>query len=157
MTDLSDEFPEIPFTVEELTRAYLRFVPPDEARANAIALLKLPNTMRLKAESTLSLGASAAGKVAYLHIADEIFAALALESEDLAARVQAMLKKRWQHTRRSLEEGYRQLLAIHQTDPLPAGIAGQIEHTLSRLQMEWLACVERVRKGEARLCGDEAP
>lgn len=151
MDDMNQNFPGLPFTADELTRAYLRFVPLEEAQRNAARLLSLPAEIKCQADAALELGDDAAGTIPYLHVRDEIFASLALESEELARRVNAFVNERWAHVRRSLEEGYRLMFGISDSDPLPEELTRAVDETLRRLRRTWLDCIDRVRSGAAQL------
>lgn len=148
---LDPNFPDLPFTVEELTRAYERFVPTDEARACAERLRDLPQQMRLEARNREQEGPEAAGSIAYLVIKDEIFASLALESAELRARVAAFMAERWVATERSLAQAHRRMRRIPEDAPLPDRVQARIEEDVAGLKESWRNCLERVKSGEASL------
>lgn len=151
--DLYAEFPDLPFSEDEIYRAYRRLVPDEEARENAQRLVRLPTELRAEAEALLSKGGAA--QLRNLVVDDDVFASLAVESPAMEDRVRIFLERRWVDAelamrRRLLARGSRS----RRTTPVHA-VTEEAARFAAELRRDWERCLDKVRHRTAHSRGEE--
>jgi hypothetical protein len=136
MSELLDP-DELPFTRDEIARAFRLFYPEDVAESVADHFAECaPGLIEIRAERRAQWQAAGIPNAATMplygwHYDEELLPALASLSPDVAARVEQLVQDRWDSTRRSHLDRLREAAAV------AARLIPSREELLQRLEAEF--------------------